>query len=321
MGSPRIVTDQLGAVVARHDYTGFGKDIAETLGATTGGRTSVQGYGASDEVRKQYTGYERDDESGLEFAQARYYNADHGRFTSPDPLTASMNVRNPQTLNRYSYVLNSPYKYTDPLGLLPVSWNSSGGCSAEFSSCDENGRGIGVDEHANRIYQTEVARLQANQAFARGDTERGWQIIRESEGLLQAVDQNGNAVRDPNEPTVTATATIGGISTVSSGEESLEQLKARQNNERNDIIQDFQIWVNAVFGENAYVDGRTIVKPVPGMVKAIQDSVRKLFNEMYAAAEWGTVDNGLLKDKIHKFAVGLASFGGPKNSYGRARWQ
>ncbi|MER3478816.1 MAG: hypothetical protein C4287_23095, partial [Leptolyngbya sp. ERB_1_2] len=83
--------------------------------------------------------------------------------------------------NRYSYVLNSPYKFTDPLGLLPSSRNTRyGGCGAEFSSCDENGNGVGVDEEANRIYQTQVASLQAQQAFARGNTELGWQIIRES---------------------------------------------------------------------------------------------------------------------------------------------
>jgi hypothetical protein len=41
-------------------------------------------------------------------------------------LTASASIRNPQTLNRYSYVLNSPYKHTDPLGLLPLT--SAGAC-------------------------------------------------------------------------------------------------------------------------------------------------------------------------------------------------
>ena len=66
----------------------FGSDITETIG-NVGGRTTQQGYGAADEVRKQYTGYERDDESGLDYAQARYYNSQHGRFTSIDPLTAS----------------------------------------------------------------------------------------------------------------------------------------------------------------------------------------------------------------------------------------
>lgn len=61
----------------------------------------------SDTIQKNYTGYEKDSESGLEFAQARYYNPTHGRFTSVDPLTASATIRNPQTFNRYSYVQNN----------------------------------------------------------------------------------------------------------------------------------------------------------------------------------------------------------------------
>ena len=117
LGSPRVITNQSGAVVSRHDYRAFGEEIY----SGTANRTNAQGYGQADGIRKQYTGYERDYESGLDFAQARYYNSQHGRFTSVDPLTSSANVKNPQTFNRYSYVLNSPYKFTDPLGLLPVS--------------------------------------------------------------------------------------------------------------------------------------------------------------------------------------------------------
>ena len=137
LGSPRIITDEAGAVISRHDYMAFGDEVSQKLG-NVGGRTSAQGYGTADDVRKQYTGYERDKESGLDYAQARYYNSNHGRFTSVDPLTASANIRNPQTFNRYSYVLNSPYKFTDPLGLLPQGTRSSdGGCSAEYSSCSD----------------------------------------------------------------------------------------------------------------------------------------------------------------------------------------
>ncbi len=124
LGSPRIATDGIGTVISRHDYLAFGDEVTETLG-NIGGRTIAQGYGKPDEIRQGYTGYENDEESGLEFAQARYYNAAHGRYTSVDPLTASASIRDPQTFNRYSYVLNSPYKFTDPLGLLPLG---SGAC-------------------------------------------------------------------------------------------------------------------------------------------------------------------------------------------------
>lgn len=88
----------------------------------------------SDEVRKDYTGYEKDEESGLEFAQARYYNPTHGRFTSVDPLTASATIKNPQTFNRYSYGLNSPYKFIDPLGLLSAT--ATGACGGWCQNSD-----------------------------------------------------------------------------------------------------------------------------------------------------------------------------------------
>ncbi len=110
LGSPRIVTDANGAVVSRKDFAAFGD---ETL---TSQRSTALGYNVP-EVRQDYTGYLKDAESGLEYAQARYYNSQHGRFTSVDPMAGSATVRNPQTFNRYSYVTNSPYKFVDPLGL------------------------------------------------------------------------------------------------------------------------------------------------------------------------------------------------------------
>ncbi len=115
LGSPRIITDQYGRVSSRKDFTAFGDEIVtpQRVAGPNG-----NGYDPPN-VRQDYTGYQKDGESGLEFAQARYYNAGHGRFTSVDPLTGSATIRNPQSFNRYSYVLNSPYKFTDPLGLIP----------------------------------------------------------------------------------------------------------------------------------------------------------------------------------------------------------
>lgn len=113
LGSPRIATNAAGGVISRKDFTAFGEEVvtAQRVSGDEG-----NGYDPPN-VRQDYTGYKKDLESGLEFAQARYYNTRHGRFTSVDPLTASATIRNPQTLNRYSYVINSPYKFVDPLGL------------------------------------------------------------------------------------------------------------------------------------------------------------------------------------------------------------
>jgi RHS repeat-associated protein len=121
LGSPRIITDNVGKVIARKDFNAFGDETSSAQ------RTDTLGY-KPEEIRQDYTGYQKDDESGLEFAQARYYNNKHGRFTSVDPLVASANVKDPQTFNRYSYAMNSPYKFTDPLGLVVM--DAGGGSSS-----------------------------------------------------------------------------------------------------------------------------------------------------------------------------------------------
>lgn len=37
-------------------------------------------------MRQAFTGYERDNESDLDYADARYYASSYGRFSSPDPI-------------------------------------------------------------------------------------------------------------------------------------------------------------------------------------------------------------------------------------------
>jgi RHS repeat-associated protein len=136
LGSPRVITNESGVVKDREDFTAFGEEVVSSQ------RTSNSEYSAADQLRQNYTGYEKDGESGLEFAQARYYNPGHGRFTSVDPLTSSASIKNPQTFNRYSYVLNSPYKFSDPLGLLPLP-SGSGACGGACQNSD-GGAGSGA---------------------------------------------------------------------------------------------------------------------------------------------------------------------------------
>ena len=93
-----------------------------------GGRTSGLGYG-SDNVRKKFTGYERDSESDLDFAQARYFASSLARFSSPDPLLSSGRIENPKTWNRYAYTNNNPLIFVDPLGLYV--------CKAGKTKCDQ----------------------------------------------------------------------------------------------------------------------------------------------------------------------------------------
>lgn len=71
-----------------------------------------------------FTGQKSDDSTGLMFYNARYYDTSLGRFTQPDTIVP--NPLNPQSLNRFAYVLNNPLKYTDPTGHYEC-WDE--GCS------------------------------------------------------------------------------------------------------------------------------------------------------------------------------------------------
>ena len=66
------------------------------------------------QVSRQFTGQVKDDETGLYYYNARYFDPELGRFVQAD--TEISDLSNPQSYNRYSYVLNNPLRYTDPTG-------------------------------------------------------------------------------------------------------------------------------------------------------------------------------------------------------------
>jgi RHS repeat-associated protein len=70
-------------------------------------------------VLSRSSGKGRDSESGLDYFGARYYGSSMGRFMSPDLLGGTLS--NPQSLNRYAYVMNNPLGAIDPTGLAPCT--------------------------------------------------------------------------------------------------------------------------------------------------------------------------------------------------------
>ncbi len=105
LGSSRVVTSATGQVLDDSDFYPFGGERAVSS-------TSGNPY--------KFTGKERDAESGLDDFGARYYASAYGRFASTDPSAKSVELTNPQSLNRYAYVLNSPLRFVDPNGLWAV---------------------------------------------------------------------------------------------------------------------------------------------------------------------------------------------------------
>jgi RHS repeat-associated protein len=111
LGSVRLVTDQNGNVAARHDYLPFGEEIP----AGYAGRNGP--WGSTSDVDTKFTGQIRDQETGLDYFNARYFTAPLGRFNSADPLNIGADPTDPQTWNGYSYVRNNPLALVDPSGM------------------------------------------------------------------------------------------------------------------------------------------------------------------------------------------------------------
>src|SRR5258708_36412043 len=72
-------------------------------------------------ISKKFTGKERDAETGLDYFGARYLSSSQGRWMSPDwserpvPIPYA-DLTDPQTLNLYGYVRNSPLAKADADG-------------------------------------------------------------------------------------------------------------------------------------------------------------------------------------------------------------
>lgn len=108
LGSIMSISNSQGELVEQTHYGAWGK--VEKYWSVNGGDTldyaSVLGRG--------YTGHEHFGSVGLIHMNGRMYDANLGRFLSPDNFI--QDPYNTQSFNRYSYVWNNPLKYNDPSG-------------------------------------------------------------------------------------------------------------------------------------------------------------------------------------------------------------
>lgn len=110
LGTPRLRTVKGGELETFHAYYPFGQEATPLVRTTQ-------------EVRMKFTGHERDLNAtagadpaadDLDNMHARFYNPNLARFMSVDP--AGGDPANPQSWNRYAYVLNNPLRFVDPDG-------------------------------------------------------------------------------------------------------------------------------------------------------------------------------------------------------------
>ncbi|MEN3331486.1 MAG: hypothetical protein V7641_851 [Blastocatellia bacterium] len=99
--SVRLTLNTSGTAVGQQAHLPFGEDFAES----------------GTQQKQHFTSYERDSQSGTDYAANRNYSSGTGRFQSADPFKASAGAESPQSWNRYAYVLNAPLDFIDPAGL------------------------------------------------------------------------------------------------------------------------------------------------------------------------------------------------------------
>jgi RHS repeat-associated protein len=168
LGTTRLVTDQNGNVVGRHDYLPFGEEIL----ANTAYRNGQWGTG-NDSINQKFTGKERDSESGLDYFGARYYGSALGRFTSPDD-GSDQDPGNPQSWNLYGYVRNNPLANSDPTGRNCVTFdNGTQGDDGQGTTCA--GAHLETKQTANVTAQggNKLAAFGINLAFALSNVANG----------------------------------------------------------------------------------------------------------------------------------------------------
>ena len=104
LGSSVVVTGDVPfpGLLRRVLYSPYGGVVAETAG------------GSSQPPEVGFTGQRFEEAAGIYHYGARWYDPNLGRFLQPDSLVPE--PFNPQSLNRYSYVMNDPVNHTDPTG-------------------------------------------------------------------------------------------------------------------------------------------------------------------------------------------------------------
>ena len=92
------VVNESGTVVNNYTYDAWGNIVSQT-------------EGISNPIK--YAGEYYDDELGMYYLRARYYDPSIGRFTSKDPIESGM--------SSYAYCENNPVNRVDPTGLIPTA--------------------------------------------------------------------------------------------------------------------------------------------------------------------------------------------------------
>jgi RHS repeat-associated protein len=99
--------------------------VRDRLGSNRAGGMNYFPYGEEQSPtsnnKEKFGTYFRDQTTGFDYADQRYFRAQLGRFLTPDPYMGSGSPGNPGSWNRYAYSLSDPTNLMDPNGLNSIT--------------------------------------------------------------------------------------------------------------------------------------------------------------------------------------------------------
>lgn len=131
--SVEAITNGAGVVVERYSYDAYGRASVFTA---SGVPIPPSAWGTPHSVifnPWMFTGRQLDEETGLHFYRARYFDPKQGRFITRDPIGNWGDKANAG--NAYSYVGNNPQRFTDPSGFVETEGDPDSACTATCVVC------------------------------------------------------------------------------------------------------------------------------------------------------------------------------------------
>ena len=174
-GNGMIVTDENGNKVVERDFTPFGQRIDQ---AGHEGKFP-------DETEDGFTGKDWDEDIGLYYFNARWYDPEVGRFVSED------SVSDPNNPNEYVYGADNPIINIDPTG---HSLDSA--LNVLNSVCNTMNLVAAIDPNAGEAasaFNSFISKLNSVNAFLKGaDPVKGQKNIETTKDLVIIKDDKGN---------------------------------------------------------------------------------------------------------------------------------
>jgi RHS repeat-associated protein len=170
--------------------------------------------------RLKFATYWRED-SGVDYADQRYYSSTYGRFLTSDPYRASGGPSDPGSWNRYAYTRGDPLNHVDPTGLADYCESAAGVQIAEIIYLSGN---VFCPPRPAAVRGTEVERDLVNAAIrdaydrvastsecgkvvagTSSDTDGQWDHALRQESVYRVIESTTYVVQDLDIDTVAGT--------------------------------------------------------------------------------------------------------------------